>query len=138
MKHLVGKIVNVKSTLADAVVTTVRVDGISEVETEYPIICTILQEFKIEGFNFAQGEDISFNDQGLWRGKAHTDSKEFDMFLELPSKDSKTVEILMVDYEEQVMKVAEDVDMAAELLVPHLKSGRLSLETFEKIVKDKL
>lgn len=137
MKHLVGKIVNVKSTVTNEYIVSVKVNKVSEYG-EYPIRCTVIGDFTADGFHYADGEYLTFDEEGKWRGKAHPGSKEFDMFLELPSKDFKTVEILMSDYEEQVMTVAVDVDMAAGLLVPHLKSGKLSLETFEKIVKGKL
>lgn len=137
MKHIVGKVLNVKHILTGEHITSVKVQKVND-DAHYPIYCTVIEDFMADGFHYAEGEYLTFDKEGKWRGKNHSDASDFDMILDIPSGDSKTVEILMSDYEEQVMKVAVDVDMAVELLVPHLKSGKLSLETFEKIVKGKL
>lgn len=137
MKHIVGKVLNVKHILTGEHITSVKVQKIND-DANYPIYCTVIEDFRANGFHYTEGEYLTFDKEGKWRGKNHSDVSDFDMILDIPSGDSKTVEILMSDYEEQVMKVAVGVDMAAELLVPHLKSGKLSLETFEKIVKGKL
>lgn len=95
---------------------------------------------------FTKGERITFNDENLFRGKNHEDHKLWD--LEVLSEEyynrvylertSSTYKHLMDFFSKEAVKISEDVDKALELLIPHIKSGKLTVEVVKTLIEENL
>ena len=118
--------------------------------TQYPIRVEVSEPFIAghgeETMSFFPIEAITFNHGGLFRGVTHNDHKEFD--LEVMSEDtyqrfylertSSTYRYLMNFFSKEAVKVSEDVDKAIALLIPHIKSGKLSVDAVKMILEENL
>lgn len=118
--------------------------------TGYPIgveICKAFDRTDVGGtMTFAKGERLTFNTDYLYRGQTHADHKLWD--LEVLSEDyynrvylertSSTYKYLMSFFSKEAVRVSEDVDKALALLIPHIKSGKLSVEAVKMIIEENL
>lgn len=95
---------------------------------------------------FKKGERLTFNTDYLYRGPHHADHKLWD--LEVLSEDyynsiylektSSTYKYLMSFFSKEAVRISEDVDKAIALLIPHIKSGKLSVEAVKMIIEESL
>lgn len=118
--------------------------------THYPIGVKIDKSFNKsfgkDTVSFLEGDRITFNSDYLFRGKYHVDHKSWD--LEVLSEDyykriytertSSTYKYLMSFFSKEAVRVSEDVDKAIALLIPHIKSGKLSVEAVKMIIEENL
>lgn len=119
--------------------------------SNFPIGVKIDEPFVVgspsrDALSFFTGERLTFNGEYLYRGHCHEDHKKWD--LEVLSeeyynkiyfgKTSTTYQYLMDSFSREAVKVSEEVDKAVELLIPHIKSGRLSVEIVKGILEAKL
>lgn len=122
-----------------------------DINTKYPIGVEIKDSFvkacgDEEAMTFLSGERITFNNDYLYRGKHHSSHREFD--LEVLSEDyynriyfertSSTYKYLMNFFSKEAVRVSEDVDKAIALLIPHIKSGKLSVDAVKMIIEENL
>ena len=101
------------------------------------IQCLVLEKFKANGVHFYHGDYINFNKDGYWRGSDHTQANEFDMRLVIPQKGkSQNVKDILVEaYAEGIIDVVHDVEKALKLVMPHLESGKLTLEMLNRVIR---
>ena len=118
--------------------------------TSYPIGVKIDEPFRggegEHSMTFACGERLTFNNNYLYRGNTHADHELWD--LEVLSEEyynrvylertSSTYKHLMSYYSKEAIKVSEDVDNSIALLLPHIKSGKLSVETVKMLIEENL
>ena len=118
----------------------------------YPIGVKIDESFVKGGessggkMSFIEGERLTFSTDYLYRGKHHADHKLWD--LEVLSEDyynriylegtSSTYKYLMSFFSKEAVRIYEDVDKAIALLIPHIKSGKLSVEAVKMIIEENL
>ncbi|EGD4443433.1 hypothetical protein DV832_22305 [Escherichia coli] len=88
-------------------------------------------------YTFYHGDYISFNKDGYWQGKNHPQANKFDMRLVIPQKGkSQNVKDILVEaYAEGIIDVVHDVEKALKLIVPHLESGKLTLEMLNRVIR---
>lgn len=137
MQIIAGQELDIIDTKTQEYIATVKVIGVREWNTEYPIQCLVLEKFKAHGVHFYHGDYISFNKDGYWQGKNHPQANEFDMRLVIPQKGkSQNVKDILVEaYAEGIIDVVHDVEKALKLIVPHLESGKLTLEMLNKVIR---
>lgn len=118
--------------------------------SSYPIGVKIDEPFRggeaEHSMTFACGERLTFNHDYLYRGKTHTDHTLWD--LEVLSEEyynrvyfertSSTYKYLMNHYSKEAIKISEDVDKAIGLLIPHIKSDKLSVEAVKILIEENL
>lgn len=117
---------------------------------KYPIAIKLdegfIQSASGDEMKFTKGEHITFNDESLFRGKNHEDHKLWD--LEVLSEEyynrvylertSSTYKHLMDFFSKEAVKISKDVDKALELLIPHIKSGKLTVEIVKILIEENL
>ncbi|ALA06920.1 hypothetical protein FDI02_gp036 [Citrobacter phage Mordin] len=144
-----GQKVVVVDYVTKKLVTRGVVTDIGE-STNYPIGVNFEEDFVggegVWSRTFISGERLTFNSDYLYRGKKHVDHKLWD--LEVLSEEdynrvyleraSSTYKYLMDSFLKEAVKVSEDVDKAIALLIPHIKSGKLSVETVKALIEEKL
>ncbi|QNR52111.1 hypothetical protein Shy_0030 [Escherichia coli phage vB_EcoM_Shy] len=137
MQIIVGQELDIIDAKTQEYIATVKVIGVREWNTEYPIQCLVLEKFKANGVHFYHGDYISFNKDGYWQGKNHPQANEFDMRLVIPQKGkSQNVKDILVEaYAEGIIDVVHDVEKALKLIVPHLESGKLTLEMLNMVIR---
>lgn len=137
MQIIAGQELDIIDAKTHEYIATVKVIGVREWNTEYPIQCLVLEKFKANGVHFYHGDYISFNKDGYWQGKNHPQANEFDMRLVIPQKGkSQNVKDILVEaYAEGIIDVVHDVEEALKLIVPHLESGKLTLEMLNRVIR---
>lgn len=137
MQIIAGQELDIIDAKTQEYIATVKVIGVREWNTEYPIQCLVLEKFKANGVHFYHGDYISFNKDGYWQGKNHPQANEFDMCLVIPQKGkSQNVKDILVEaYAEGIIDVVHDVEKALKLIVPHLESGKLTLEMLNRVIR---
>lgn len=137
MQIIAGQELDIIDAKTQEYIATVKVIGVREWNTEYPIQCLVLEKFKANGVHFYHGDYISFNKDGYWQGKNHPQANEFDMRLVIPQKGkSQNVKAILVEaYAEGIIDVVHDVEKALKLIVPHLESGKLTLEMLNRVIR---
>lgn len=137
MQIIAGQELDIIDAKTQEYIATVKVIGVREWNTEYPIQCLVLEKFKANGVHFYHGDYISFNKDGYWQGKNHLQANEFDMRLVIPQKGkSQNVKDILVEaYAESIIDVVHDVEKALKLIVPHLESGKLTLEMLNMVIR---
>lgn len=137
MQIIAGQELDIIDAKTQEYIATVKVIGVREWNTEYPIQCLVLEKFKANGVHFYHGDYISFNKDGYWQGKNHLQANEFDMRLVIPQKGkSQNVKDILVEaYAEGIIDVVHDVEKALKLIVPHLESGKLTLEMLNRVIR---
>lgn len=144
-----GQKVVIVDYISKAVVSKGEVSDIGA-STGYPIgveICKAFDRTDVGGtMTFAKGERLTFNTDYLYRGKHHADHKLWD--LEVLSEEyynrvylertSSTYKHLMNFFSKEAVKISEDVDKAIALLIPHIKSGKLSVDAVKMILEENL
>lgn len=137
MQIIAGQELDIIDAKTQEYIATVKVIGVREWNTEYPIQCLVLEKFKANGVHFYHGDYISFNKDGYWQGKNHLKANEFDMRLVIPQKGkSQNVKDILVEaYAEGIIDVVHDVEKALKLIVPHLESGKLTLEMLNRVIR---
>lgn len=137
MQIIAGQELDIIDAKTQEYIATVKVIGVREWNTEYPIQCLVLEKFKANGVHFYHGDYISFNKAGYWQGKNHPQANEFDMRLVIPQKGkSQNVKDILVEaYAEGIIDVVHDVEKALKLIVPHLESGKLTLEMLNRVIR---
>ncbi|EIY3077906.1 hypothetical protein MMM21_004585, partial [Shigella flexneri] len=137
MQIIAGQELDIIDAKTQEYIATVKVIGVREWNTEYPIQCLVLEKFKANGVHFYHGDYISFNKDGYWQGKNHPQANEFDMRLVIPQKGkSQNVKDILVEaYAEGIIDVVHDVEKALKLIVPHLESGKLTLEMLNRVIR---
>ncbi|ELT8207006.1 hypothetical protein R9D86_000386 [Escherichia coli] len=142
-----------KVVVVDYATKTVMAKGeVTEIYTSaaYPIAVRIDNSFVKtccdEDMPFQSGERLTFNSEYLFRGKHHSSHNDFD--LEVLSEEyynrvylervSSTYKYLMDSFLKEAVKVSEDVDKAIALLIPHIKSGKLSVEAVKALIEENL
>ena len=137
MQIIAGQELDIIDAKTQEYIATVKVIGVREWNTEYPIQCLVLEKFKANDVHFYHGDYISFNKDGYWQGKNHPQANEFDMRLVIPQKGkSQNVKDILVEaYAEGIIDVVHDVEKALKLIVPHLESGKLTLEMLNRVIR---
>lgn len=137
MKELIGKELDVVDAKTQRYIATVKFLGMNDVSDDYPLNCIVLDKFKVCGINFNEDNFISFDKDGFWRGKNHPQANEFDMRLVIPQKGkSQNVKDILVEaYEEGIIDIVHDVEKALKLVMPHLESGKLTLEMLNRVIR---
>ncbi|EJR6128130.1 hypothetical protein NXM89_003763 [Escherichia coli] len=137
MQIIAGQELDIIDAKTQEYIATVKVIGVREWNTEYPIQCLVLEKFKANGVHFYHGDYISFNKDGYWRGSDHPQANEFNMRLAIPQKDNpqNVKDILVEAYEEGIIDVVHDVEKALKLFMPHLESGKLTLEMLNRVIR---
>lgn len=137
MQIIAGQELDIIDAKTQEYIATVKAIGVREWNTEYPIQCLVLEKFKANGVHFYHGDYISFNKDGYWQGKNHPQANEFDMRLVIPQKGkSQNVKDILVEaYAEGIIDVVHDVEKALKLIVPHLESGKLTLEMLNRVIR---
>jgi hypothetical protein len=137
MKELIGKELDVVDAKTQRYITTVKFLGMNDASDDYPLNCIVLDKFKVCGINFNEDNFISFDKDGFWRGKNHPQANEFDMRLVIPQKGkSQNVKDILVEaYAEGIIDVVHDVEKALKLVMPHLESGKLTLEMLNRVIR---
>lgn len=137
MQIIAGQELDIIDAKTQEYIATVKVIGVREWNTEYPIQCLVLEKFKANGVHFYHGDYISFNKDGYWQGKNHPQANKFDMRLVIPQKGkSQNVKDILVEaYAEGIIDVMHDVEKALKLIVPHLESGKLTLEMLNRVIR---
>lgn len=137
MKELIGKELDVVDAKTQRYIATVKFLGMNDASDDYPLICIVLDKFKVCGINFNEDNFISFDKDGFWRGKNHPQANEFDMRLVIPQKGkSQNVKDILVEaYEEGIIDIVHDVEKALKLVMPHLESGKLTLEMLNRVIR---
>lgn len=137
MQIIAGQELDIVDAKTQKYIATVKAIGVRDWNTEYPIQCLVLEKFKANGVHFYHGDYISFNKDGYWQGKNHPQANEFDMRLVIPQKGkSQNVKDILVEaYEEGIIDVVHDVEKALKLIVPHLESGKLTLEMLNRVIR---
>lgn len=137
MQIIAGQELDIIDAKTQEYIATVKVIGVREWNTEYPIQCLVLEKFKANGVHFYHGDYIRFNKDGYWQGKNHPKANEFDMRLVIPQKGkSQNVKDILVEaYAEGIIDVVHDVEKALKLIVPHLESGKLTLEMLNRVIR---
>lgn len=137
MQIIAGQELDIIDAKTQKYIATVKAIGVRDWNTEYPIQCLVLEKFKANGIHFYHGDYISFNKDGYWQGKNHPQANEFDMRLVIPQKGkSQNVKDILVEaYEEGIIGVVHDVEEALKLIMPHLESGKLTLEMLNRVIR---
>lgn len=137
MKEHVGKELDIVDAKTQRYIATVKFLGISDMSDFYPLHCIVLDKFEVRGINFNEDNFISFDKDGFWRGKNHPQANEFDMCLVIPQKGNpqNVKDILVEAYAEGVIDVVHDVEKALKLVMPHLESGKLTLEMLNRVIR---
>lgn len=137
MQIIAGQELDIIDAKTQEYIATVKVIGVREWNTEYPIQCLVLEKFKANGVHLYHGDYISFNKDGYWQGKNHPQANKFDMRLVIPQKGkSQNVKDILVEaYAEGIIDVVHDVEKALKLIVPHLESGKLTLEMLNRVIR---
>lgn len=142
MKELIGKELDVVDAKTQRYIATVKFLGMNDASDDYPLNCIVLDKFKVCGINFNEDNFISFDKDGFWRGKNHPQANEFDMRLVIPQKGkpqkgkSQNVKDILVEaYAEGIIDVVHDVEKALKLVMPHLESGKLTLEMLNRVIR---
>ena len=137
MQIIAGQELDIIDAKTQEYIATVKVIGVREWNTKYPIQCLVLEKFKANDVHFYHGDYINFNKDGYWRGSDHTQANEFDMRLAIPQKDNQqnVKDILVEAYEEGIIDVVHDVEKALKLVMPHLESGKLTLEMLNRVIR---
>lgn len=135
MKELIGKRLTVYCSKTKKPLTSVKVFDVDDTGVEYPIQCTILNPFSADDMDFKECEVISFNADGYWRGKLNKQSKDFDMQILINEGYIGVKDIIVEAYEEGIIDVVHDVEEALKLIMPHLESGKLTLEMLNKVIR---
>lgn len=137
MQIIAGQELDIIDAKTQEYIATVKAIGVRDWNTEYPIQCLVLEKFKANGVHFYHGDYISFNKDGYWQGKSHPQANEFDMRLVIPQKGkSQNVKDILVEaYAEGIIDVVHDVEEALKLIVPHLESGKLTLEMLNRVIR---
>lgn len=137
MKELIGKELDVVDAKTQRYIATVKFLGMNDASDDYPLNCIALDKFKVCGINFNEDNFISFDKDGFWRGKNHPQANEFDMRLVIPQKGkSQNVKDILVEaYEEGIIDIVHDVEKALKLVMPHLESGKLTLEMLNRVIR---
>lgn len=137
MQIIAGQELDIVDAKTQKYIATVKAIGVRDWNTEYPIQCLVLEKFKANGVHFYHGDYISFNKDGYWQGKNHPQTNGFDMRLAIPQKGkSQNVKDILVEaYEEGIIDVVHDVEKALKLIMPHLESGKLTLEMLNRVIR---
>jgi hypothetical protein len=137
MQIIAGQELDIIDAKTQKYIATVKVIGVRDWNTEYPIQCLVLEKFKANGVHFYHGDYISFNKDGYWQGKNHPQANEFDMRLVIPQKGNpqNVKDILVEAYAEGIIDVVHDVEEALKLIMPHLESGKLTLEMLNRVIR---
>lgn len=137
MEELIGKEFDVLDAKTQRYISTVKFLGMNDANDDYPLNCIVLDKFVVCGINFNEDNFISFDKDGLWRGKNHPQANEFDMRLMIPQKGkSQNVKDILVEaYAEGIIDVVHDVEKALKLVMPHLESGKLTLEMLNRVIR---
>ncbi|VVC17368.1 Phage protein [Escherichia phage VpaE1_ev035] len=137
MKEHVGKELDIVDSKTQRYIATVKFLGMNDASDDYPLNCIVLDKFKVCGINFNEDNFISFDKDGFWRGKNHPQANEFDMRLVIPQKGkSQNVKDILVEaYAEGIIDVVHDVEKALKLVMPHLESGKLTLEMLNRVIR---
>lgn len=137
MEELIGKELDVVDAKTQRYISTVKFLGMNDANDDYPLNCIVLDKFVACGINFNEDNFISFDKDGLWRGKNHPQANEFDMRLVIPQKGkSQNVKDILVEaYAEGIIDVVHDVEKALKLVMPHLESGKLTLEMLNSVIR---
>ncbi len=137
MQIIAGQELDIIDAKTQKYIATVKAIGVRDWNNEYPIQCLVLEKFKANGIHFYHGDYISFNKDGYWRGKNHPQANEFDMRLVIPQKGkSQNVKDILVEaYAEGIIDVVHDVEEALKLVMPHLESGKLTLEMLNRVIR---
>lgn len=137
MQIIAGQELDIIDAKTQKYIATVKAIGVRDWNTEYPIQCLVLEKFKANGIHFYHGDYISFNKDGYWQGKNHPQANEFDMRIVIPQKcKSQNVKDILVEaYAEGIIDVVHDVEKALKLIVPHLESGKLTLEMLNSVIR---
>ncbi len=137
MQIIAGQELDIVDAKTQKYIATVKAIGVRDWNTEYPIQCLVLEKFKANGVHFYHGDYISFNKDGYWQGKNHPQANEFDMRLVIPQKGkSQNVKDILVEaYEEGIIDVVHDVEEALKLIMPHLESGKLTLDMLNRVIR---
>ena len=137
MQIIAGQELDIVDAKTQKCIATVKAIGVRDWNTEYPIQCLVLEKFKANGINFYHGNYISFNKDGYWRGSDHPQANEFDMRLVIPQKvnPQNVKDILVEAYEEGIIDVVHDVEEVLKLIMPHLESGKLTLEMLNRVIR---
>lgn len=137
MEELIGKEFDVLDAKTQRYISTVKFLGMNDANDDYPLNCIVLDKFVVCGINFNEDNFISFDKDGFWRGKNHPQANEFDMRLVIPQKGkSQNVKDILVEaYAEGIIDVVHDVEKALKLVMPHLESGKLTLEMFNRVIR---
>ncbi|EFW5562590.1 hypothetical protein H3X25_000070 [Shigella sonnei] len=137
MEELIGKELDVVDAKTQRYISTVKFLGMNDANDDYPLNCIVLDKFVVCGINFNEDNFISFDKDGLWRGKNHPQANEFDMRLVIPQKGkSQNVKDILVEaYAEGIIDVVHDVEKALKLVMPHLESGKLTLEMLNRVIR---
>lgn len=137
MQIIAGQELDIIDAKTQEYIATVKAIGVRDWNTEYPIQCLVLEKFKANGVHFYHGDYISFNKDGYWQGMNRPQANEFDMRLVIPQKGkSQNVKDILVEaYAEGIIDVVHDVEKALKLIVPHLESGKLTLEMLNRVIR---
>lgn len=137
MKDLIGKELDIVDAKTQRYISTVKFLGISDMSDGYPLNCIVLDKFEVCGINFNEDNFISFDKDGFWRGKSHPQANEFDMRLVIhqKGKSQNVKDILVEAYAEGIIDVVHDVEKALKLIMPHLESGKLTLEMLNRVIR---
>lgn len=137
MKECIDKELDIVDSKTQRYIATVKFLGMNDASDDYPLNCIVLDKFKVCGINFNEDNFISFDKDGFWRGKNHPQANEFDMRLVIPQKGkSQNVKDILVEaYAEGIIDVVHDVEKALKLVMPHLESGKLTLEMFNRVIR---
>ncbi len=135
MKELIGKRLTVYCSKTKKPLTSVKVFDVDTTGVEYPIQCIILNPFSADGVDFHEYEVISFNVDGYWRGKLNRNPKDFDMQILINENYIGVKDILVEAYAEGIIDVVHDVEKALKLVMPHLESGKLTLEMLNRVIR---
>lgn len=137
MEELIGKEFDVLDAKTQRYISTVKFLGMNDANDDYPLNCIVLDKFVVCGINFNEDNFISFDKDGFWRGKNHPQANEFDMRLVIPQKGkSQNVKDILVEaYAEGIIDVVHDVEKALKLVMPHLESGKLTLEMLNRVIR---
>ena len=137
MKELIGKELDVVDAKTQRYIATVKFLGMNDASDDYPLNCIVLDKFKVCGINFNEDNFISFDKDGFWRGKNHPQANEFDMRLVIPQKGNQqnVKDILVEAYAEGIIDVVNDVEKVLKLIMPHLESGKLTLEMLNRVIR---
>lgn len=135
MEDLIGKTLTVYNPETKEPLTNVKIFDVDSTGVEYPIQCMILSSFSVGGVDFKECEVISFNVDGYWRGKLNKRPKDFDMQIIINEGYVCVKDILVEAYEEGIIDVVHDVEKALKLVMPHLESGKLTLEMLNRVIR---